>query len=239
MHAGTELDLVVLDMAGTTIADQGQVPSAMLAALKAHGLTLSSDELTGVRGSSKREAIRSLVGPHRTAFADAVYVTFRGELVQRYAAAGVQPIAGAAAVIRDLRARGVRVALNTGFDRETAMLLLEAVGWADGIVDAVVCGDDVRRGRPAPYLIHRAMETTGVTSVFKVANVGDTTLDLWAGHNAGVRWNIAVLSGAHDRGMLAGAPGTHIIESLADLASVWDPPAAGLRSSGAPFPCSR
>ena len=62
------------------------------------------------------------------------------------------------------------------------------------------------RGRPAPYLILRAMEATGASSVHKVASVGDTTLDLQAGYNAGVRWNVGVLSGAHDRQSLETSP---------------------------------
>jgi phosphonatase-like hydrolase len=113
------------------------------------------------------------------------------------------------------------VALNTGFDRQMTGLLLGALGWADGLVDAVVCGDDVTRGRPAPYLIFRAMETTGASSVHRVANVGDTTLDLQAGHNAGVRWNIGVLSGAHDRKTLESVPHTHLLPSVAEVTRLW------------------
>ena len=84
-------------------------------------------------------------------------------------------------------------------------------------MDAVVCGDDVAEGRPAPYMIFRAMELTRTASVHHVANVGDTTLDLLAGHHAGVRWNIGVLSGAHDAARLAGAPHTHLAASVAVL----------------------
>jgi phosphoglycolate phosphatase-like HAD superfamily hydrolase len=51
--------------------------------------------------------------------------------------------------------------------------------------------------------------------------VGDTALDLQAGFNAGVGWNIGVLSGAHDRETLAAAPHTHLIASVAALESVW------------------
>jgi phosphonatase-like hydrolase len=120
-----------------------------------------------------------------------------------------------------LRKRGIRLALNTGFDRETTGLLLEALGWADGIVDAVVCGDDVTQGRPAPYLIFHAMEAAGVSDVRRVANVGDTILDLQAGYNAGVRWNVGVLSGAHHRQKLESAPHTHVIPSVAELISIW------------------
>ena len=50
-----------------------------------------------------------------------------------------------------------------------------------------------------------------------MANVGDTTLDLQAGHAARVRWNVGVLSGAHTRARLETAPHTHIIDSVAAL----------------------
>ena len=84
-----------------------------------------------------------------------------------------------------------------------------------------MCGDDVAEGRPAPYLIFRAMEATGVSSVHRVANVGDTILDLRAGHNAGVRWNVGVLTGAHQRQLLESVPHTHLLPSVAELPSLW------------------
>ena len=128
---------------------------------------------------------------------------------------------GAEEALRRLRAQGIKVALNTGFDRETAMLLLDALGWSEGVVDAVVCGNEVPQGRPAPYLIFHAMEAVGVTSIHKVANVGDTMLDLQAGYNAGVHWNIGVLTGAHDRQSLELVPHTHLLSSVAHVPGLW------------------
>jgi phosphonatase-like hydrolase len=116
-----------------------------------------------------------------------------------------------------LRGRGIRVALNTGFDRDTTRMLLAALGWEAGTVDVIVCGDEVPQGRPAPYLIFRCMEATGTISVGRVATVGDTALDLQAGHNAGVRFNVGVLTGAHGRDLLAAEPHTHLLASVADL----------------------
>ena len=218
-----ELELVVFDMAGTTVEDSGQVPDAFQAALAEQGIEVTRAQLREVRGASKRQAVLRFIpeGPERTRRAEAVYDAFRKHLARRYASGGVRAVAGAEKVFRTLRARGVRVALNTGFDRETTALLLGALGWADGMVDAVVCGDDVTRGRPAPYLIFRAMEAAGASSVRRVANVGDTTLDLQAGHNAGVRWNIGVLSGAHERSLLESAPHTHLLSSVAELPGLW------------------
>lgn len=219
----TNVELVIFDLAGTTVEDRGEVPAAFSSSLAAHGIGVSVEELKNVRGRSKRHAILHLIpaGPERLSLAASVYASFLEQLTQRYRSDGVHAVAGAATTFQSLRDRGVRVALNTGFDRETATLLLDELKWSDGIFDAVVCGDDVAQGRPAPYLIFRAMEAAGVTSVQTVANVGDTALDLHAGHNAGVRWNIGVLSGAHKRPMLESAPHTHLITSVAELPDLW------------------
>jgi phosphonatase-like hydrolase len=226
-----ELELVIFDMAGTTVKDSGQVPAAFTAALAEQGIAVTPEQLNGVRGSSKRQAVLHFIpeGPERERRAETVYASFRERLAQQYSVAGVEPIDGAEHVFRWLRAQGVGVALNTGFDRETTALLVGALGWAEGMVDAVVCGDDVTEGRPAPYLIFRAMEATGASSVHHVASIGDTTLDLQAGHNAGVRWNIGVLSGAHAPQTLARAPHTHLLSSVAELPRLWAAPSSALR----------
>jgi phosphonatase-like hydrolase len=219
----TPLELVVFDMAGTTVRDDGQVPGAFAAALRHYGIEATTEQVRSVRGSSKCEALRRFVpeAADGSSRLDEVSASFRRELAERYASGGVHPVPGAEAAFVALRSRGVRVALNTGFDRDTTSLLLDSLGWTGGIVDAVVCGDDVPAGRPAPYLIFRAMEATGACRMRSVANVGDTALDLEAGFNAGTGWNIGVLSGAHDRETLASAPHTHVISSVAALESVW------------------
>lgn len=224
-----EIKLVVFDLAGTTVQDKGQVSSAFTAALAENGIEVTSEQLNRVRGSTKRQAVLSFVpeGPHRLSVAEAVYASFHEHLTQRYRTEGVEPVEGAGQVFRWLREQGIRVALNTGFDRDITELLLSALKWGEGVVDAIVCGDDVRQGRPAPYLIFHAMEATGTTNVRQVVNVGDTVLDLQAGRNAGVRLNVGVLSGAHERQMLERAPHTHLMGSVVELPKLWEP-ACGL-----------
>jgi phosphonatase-like hydrolase len=219
-----DVELVVFDLAGTTVEDRGEVPGAFTDALAAQGIPVSPEQLRSVRGASKRQAILQFIpaGSQQMARAESVYASFREHLAQRYQADGVRQVAGADMAFTVLRERGVRIAVNTGFDRETTSMLLDALGWGGAFFDAVVCGDDVAQGRPAPYLIFRAMESAGASNVHRVANVGDTTLDLLAGHNAGVRWNVGVLSGAHERRQLKDAPHTHLLPSVAELLSLWD-----------------
>lgn len=214
--------LVVCDMAGTTIEDTGVVPVAFDAALAAHGMSATAAELSAVRGAAKRDAIRQLVrerhGSHDLErLSDAVYERFRGELDRRFREGGARPVEGAAHMFEWLRAHGIALALNTGFDRDTQQRVLGAVGWLQGVADALVCGDDVSLGRPAPYMIFRAMELTGVTSVRQVVNIGDTVLDLQSGRNAGVGLNVGVWSGAHRREQLLQEPGAHLLASVAAL----------------------
>ncbi len=219
------IDLAVFDMAGTTVQDDGQVPAAFTSALAAHGIAVSAQAVRAIRGASKRQAIFDLLPPggDRAAHAQTVYATFREHLARRYDA-GVRAIPGAADAFAALRTRGVKVALNTGFDRDTTEMLLAALGWTrgapDGVVDAVVCGDEVLQGRPAPYLIFRCMEAVGALRVDRVAVIGDTTLDLQAGNNASVRFVIGVLSGAHGREELLTQPHTHLLASVAEVPGV-------------------
>lgn len=204
--------LVIFDMAGTTVEDRGQVPAAFEDALRAAGVEVTAQQINAVRGASKRHAIGQLLGEDQRSRVDSIYADFRDRLAARYNG-GVSEIPGASAMLQSLIERGIQVMLNTGFDREITALLLARLGWHY----QVVCGDDVANGRPAPDLIQMAMTVSGVTDPGTVANVGDTTLDLQAGANAGVRWNIGVLSGAHKREALERAPHTHIIGSVADL----------------------
>ena len=224
-----EIKLVVLDLAGTVIEDAGQVPAAFTAALRNHEIEVTSDSLREMRGASKREVIQRFVerqpGLSKAdvlAHTESIYNSFRSTLAGMYKNDGVREIARATEIFTWLQKRGVRVALNTGFDRTITELLLNSMQWDGGLIKAVVCGDDVVQGRPAPYLIFRAMEMSGVTSVDQVMNVGDTVLDLQAGQNAGVRYNIGVLSGAHTKDQLEREPHTHLLSSVAMLRGLWE-----------------
>ncbi len=224
-----DIKLVVFDMAGTVIEDAGQVPAAFTAALENYEIEVTSDSLRQMRGASKREVIqrfveRQPIGESKTdvlARTEEIYNSFRSTLAGMYEQDGVREIAGATETFTWLRGRGVRVALNTGFDRTITELLVNSMKWDGDLINVVVCGDDIEQGRPAPYLIFRAMELSGVTSVHQVANVGDTVLDLQAGHNAGVRHNIGVLSGAHTKEQLEREPHTHLLSSVAMLPTLW------------------
>lgn len=216
------LKLAILDMAGTTIAVTDAVPEALSEAFAEADLTLPVSAIDGMRGRSKKEAIRERVAAlvhepgHAAALADAVLTRFHRSLLERYRA-GVAPVPGAYETMRWLRAHGVAVVLTTGFEREIADLLLAQLGWGDDVITATVTADDVQRGRPHPDMILRAMHITDAADPDATLVAGDTSVDLQAAANAGVRLAVGVLSGAHRREQLAALPHAMLLESVAEL----------------------
>jgi phosphonatase-like hydrolase len=225
MRSGVRL--VVFDMAGTTVQDDSLVLECFVAAAGYVELRVTRDELNARMGQSKRavfdELARRQVGAGRDAEASALgergYEAFCQVLEGAYARAGVAPIAGAGEVFAWLRARGVKVALNTGFYRRVTDVIVDGLRWRDA-VDAVVCVDDVREGRPAPYMIHEAMQRCLVRAVDEVVVVGDTPVDMQAGRNAGARAVVGVTSGSHTAATLRREPSTHVLGSVRELPDV-------------------
>lgn len=221
MQAKPRVRLVVLDVGGTIIEDLGDVPETLRSAMAHHGIRSSKEEIARRRGASKREVISYFVDQQlpawragRDKLIDAIHREFTGRLIEIYRQA--PPVAGAEDAIRKLRSAGYLTATTTGFDRAINASILQRLKW-EVLFAASICSDDVAEGRPAPYMIFRAMEAARVHSVAEVVAVGDTPLDLRAGTNAGARAVVGVLTGASTAEALAREPHTHILRSVADL----------------------
>jgi phosphoglycolate phosphatase len=212
--------LVVLDMAGTTVRDDGVVDEAFFSALSAVGVEPGSPEFATAEiyvrdtmGQSKAEVFAALLEPDEAARATEAFARAYEEIV---ATGRVAPMEGALAMLVALRQHDVKIALTTGFAPSTRDALIASLGWGE-YVDLALSPADSGRGRPAPDMIFDAMQRLGVLDTGAVAVVGDTVSDLEAGTNAGVRAVIGVLSGAHDRATLLAAPHTDLIDDINGL----------------------
>ncbi len=221
-----KIQLVVFDMAGTTIRDDDAVNRCLREALEADGLNVSRDDVNAVMGIPKPAAIAALLSQMRFAGQPAppaevqrLHAGFLRRMIEFYRAdPGVAPMPGAADCFGELKDEGIRLALDTGFSRDIADVILQRLGWTlPGFLDATVASDEVPRGRPHPDLLFEAMRRCGVTDVQRVAKVGDTPSDLQEGTNAGCALVIGVTNGTHTPAQLEAHPHTHLIGSLAEL----------------------
>lgn len=218
-------DLAVLDMAGTTIADEGIVAASVAAALAevAPDRTVDRDALTSMRGGSKQEMFEVLApeDPQRAVSA------FHESLLRMVGEGRVQPIPGAVDAIRSLQGAGIAVCFTTGFARSLVDAILDRLGWHD-LPDDVVTAAEAGRGRPHPDLVLTAALRAGVSAMSRVVVCGDTVNDLRSGANAGAGLLVGVLTGAHDRAALEAVPRSLVVPSVAALPSLLTEPAGSL-----------
>lgn len=215
------IEMVAFDMAGTTIDDHGAVYEALEDAVVETGATVAAADLQQWMGTDKVEAITALmrlggIDPAGDLVAR-TFDRFRELLAASYRDSPPVALPGVEETLSTLRDRGIKVALTTGFSDDVVEPLLAALGWGvGGNLDAVVTTSDVSTGRPAPYLIHHAMEKLGVHDVRTVLAAGDTIVDLLAARNAGAI-AVGVLTGKLGRAELEPHPHDYILDSVNDV----------------------
>ena len=218
------IELVIFDIAGTLIQDHNEVADAFLQALRNNQIEATAEEVNELKGSSKRQVIAHFVerqfGRCRNLpLIERTYAEFRFRLERTYTPDRIIPITGAIEILEELKTHMLKLATTTGFYREVRDKIIDSLHWRD-LFDAHVCSDDVAQGRPAPDMIQRAMQLTGISDSKDVANVGDTPLDLQAGNAAGCGIVIGVLTGVHTHERLQREPHTNLLDSVADLPKV-------------------
>lgn len=223
--AGYPVDLVICDMAGTTIDDRDEVYRVLREAAEREGASLSPELFQEHMGMEKHHALGELIregtqlsgAEHEPAWARA-WEWFRMELRRTYTSKPPTFLPGAVELLPALHERGISFALTTGFSREITDIILQALRWD---VDATCCGDEVPRGRPAPDLIRAVMDELGVVDPSRVLSVGDTAADVASAQAAGV-CSVGVLSGHLQREDFEQLGADHILSGVNELPSLLD-----------------
>jgi phosphonatase-like hydrolase len=223
----SKIGLIVFDMAGTTVNDEDSVNRCLREALGAHGLEVTPEQVNAVMGIFKPDAIRILIGQSSKGDSladrvDAIHEDFVARSVRFYREdPSVYEVEGAGRTFARLQAAGIKVALNTGFNRAITDVILDRLGWRRSpLVDATITSDEVARGRPHPDMIRALMAKFGIEDSSSVAKVGDTPADLGEGRAAGCGMVVGVTGGTHSAEQLEPHPHTHLIHSIVELPSL-------------------
>ena len=153
--------------------------------------------LSGI-GTPLRDQLRAFTDdPDEVERMAATYRDFQGSIHDE----NVAPYDGAVAMVTELGARGVPVAVVTSKSRGMAERTLARCGFG-GLYQVLVGADDVTRGKPHPEPVFLALDRLGLSAGDgPVLFLGDSPFDLRAGRAAGVR-TAAALWGPFPRGVL-------------------------------------
>jgi phosphonatase-like hydrolase len=225
----SKIQLVVFDIAGTTVSDNGQVADSFIAAFRAFDVELPADEVKKVMGFRKIDAVRQLLdkfspavpaGADREALIAGIHDHFIKGMISFYQQdPALRPLPHTEELFSHLHHKGIKIALNTGFTRAITNAILQRLHWDNGagLVDGVICSDEVPKGRPSPDMINHLMTSLNIPSAANVLKVGDTEVDVEEGRNAGCGVVVSVTTGAYTRTQLQGYHPDHIIDSLEEL----------------------
>ncbi|WP_419869371.1 phosphonatase-like hydrolase [Chryseobacterium sp. CT-SW4] len=218
------IELLVLDMAGTTVDEDNVVYKTLTQAVNDAGYTVSLEKvLTECAGKEKYEAISDLlhtIGGNRED-AQSIFENFSEQLKNAYINLNVKPINGVEEFLLNTRARNKKIVLNTGYNSAIALQLLEKLGWRENLhYDALITADDVSESRPSPEMIQFAMKKFNINDPQLVLKAGDSVIDIEEGKNAGCGITIAVLSGAQSHTELEKANPDYILNTLSEAGNI-------------------
>ena len=173
--------VIIFDLDGTLADDVEVHLEAWKRAMEELGRKVSQEELEAYRrsvGKSLKDILKDIYGEIDEDFyrrvREAKNRHFR-ELIGK-----VKPIVGRE-ILEKLRER-YKLALFTSTNKNTALLLLKTLG-IDDLFDVIVTADDVKRAKPDPEGLLKALERSGCRDgIF----VGDTKYDEETAHRAGM-----------------------------------------------------
>jgi phosphonatase-like hydrolase len=222
----SDIQLVVFDMAGTTVKDRDNVHIALMNAMLKGGYEVSRKEANDVMGYPKPYAILELLKvkePDQSKInddlVDQLHQHFLAEMLDFYENdPSVEPVEDAEFVFKALHDAGIKIGLDTGFSKDIAETIVKRLGWLEnGLIDTLVASDEVPAGRPEPFMIHKIMEMNGIKDVKNVVKVGDTISDLLEGKNTGCKYTIGITTGAYKKEELEPYYHTHLVSHLTEI----------------------
>jgi phosphonatase-like hydrolase len=216
-------DLVVLDMAGTTIRDDGKITWSFIEAFQREGIRVAESEVAPLMGYKKVIAIQKLLQNEglqaSVALIDRIHDQFESLLALHYAEGPLpEALPEVIETFEKIKSLGISIALNTGFTKKIADILMHRLQWTvRDLIQAYIASDEVVEGRPAPYMIQAMMERFQVSDSRRVVKVGDTEVDINEGFQAQCGLVVAVTTGAFTYDELLPFKPHIILDSLKNL----------------------
>jgi pyrophosphatase PpaX len=214
------LKAILFDIGGTLVLTEDALLDAIIYSLQSNNVPTPTKQklIEHIGRSNYNTMIESIPDnyPNREVVAEKCFSTFR-KVFPRDFLCRFKEVDGVEAVLRDLRQRGHKLGIVTGFQRKEANPILNLFKWSV-LFDLILTLEDYTNPRPAPDCVLTAASRLKVRSN-ECAYVADTVDDIRAGKAAEAR-TIVVLTGAQSKEMLEKENPDFIIESIRDLPNI-------------------
>lgn len=212
--------LVVFDIDGTLSDTTSTIVDCWQRAMAACALpALAADEIRSRVGQAISASLPALVPDLTNAQLELFLREYKSIYVSTVTSVPPSLFPGVREMLERLRGDGIAIGVATSKSRAGIDRTLTADALDDVVPTAFRASADDGPSKPHPKilvdLLKRTRHEPGETVM-----VGDTTFDVEMAHAAGVR-AVAVTCGAHDRAVLERVEPTAIVETAADVPSLW------------------
>ncbi len=181
----TGTSVVIFDMDGTLLDTEGTYCRAYIAGMKRCGGSFGAEEYFQQFAGRDNAHIEKILGETLTSGMRGLLPEYwREEFEQLLTEEGVHTKPGVLDILTALRSAGVRLALASSSDRAHVDSLLRAAGLA-GFFEAIIGGDEVPAGKPAPDLFLSVARRLAVLPASCLV-VEDSVAGVRAAHAAGM-----------------------------------------------------
>ena len=209
-----KIKAVVFDWAGTMIDFGSCAPvDAMRAAFAQAGVTVSDAAIRAPMGRAKRDHVDAILYAPDVAAAwqaahgsapgvadgDRIYTALE-PLMAEAAGKHTKLISGAAELVAQLRAEGIKIGSCTGYTRAMMAEILPQAAAQGYAPDSVVCAGETLEGRPSPLMLWQNMVNLGVWPASACVKVDDAEVGIEEGRNAGC-WTVGVAASGNGVGL--------------------------------------
>jgi len=210
------IKVVVFDFDGVLFKSNDVHVKLWEKVMERHGVDSKITEkiITESFGKSYEEIVEKLMPKEHMSKLEEILKEFLKEITSPEYPKKFKVVEGAKNFIKTLRSEGVRTAIATGNKKFVMELWLKELSFS-GLFDMIITPEDVKRGKPHPDMLLKALTFFGVDRK-EMIYVGDAKDDMEMGKAAGVA-TVAVLTGAMNRKDAEEERADIILEKVTDL----------------------
>tara|TARA_B100000282_G_scaffold1987_1_gene1366 strand:- start:153 stop:755 length:603 start_codon:yes stop_codon:yes gene_type:complete len=192
MFSRNKINMIVCDMAGTIIQEKGIVYKSLYNTIKLIKPDLERKEINKFYGCNKKEVIDYFVDIQKMNSPDIVKNNLNSEfnyfLKQEYKNNKDVTLIhhNLPSFFNALREQDIKIALNTGYNKEIQKVLIDKFNLNE-YIDDYISSQEVSRGRPYPHMLNNLIRRNNINDPSSVVKIGDSIPDILEGKNANTK----------------------------------------------------
>ncbi|MBN2095418.1 MAG: HAD-IA family hydrolase [Candidatus Aenigmarchaeota archaeon] len=177
------IKLFIFDMDGTLIDSVNQWADLFERTFEKYQISVPRDHLLSIFGRGAPEIMRMTVPNGKARPATEFFLHHQKEHIESF-----RPFPDAEKTLAEIKEKGYKIAIATGNNRHLMRYFLEKFGLLK-YVDACVCSQDVKNGKPSPDMLNKVLSQLGICPD-EAIYIADSPMDFEAARKAHIRIGI-------------------------------------------------